>query len=90
MTQDLTQYLYTGPQSSASLRVGDGKLLDVQLLPGKPVELPADHEYTIVLLALKHLMLLPPKVASEAVPAPLPAPEPTATPTQAEKKGGKA
>lgn len=92
MTQALTQYLYTGPQSSASLRVGtDGKLLDVQLLPGKTVELPADHEYTIVLLALKHLVQLPPKVASEAVPAPLPAPqpEPAAAPAGTEKKGGK-
>lgn len=92
MTQTLTLYLYTGPQSSASLRVGtDGELLDVQLLPGKPVELPADHEYTIVLLALKHLELLPPKVASEAVPAPVPASElePAAMPTGTEKKGGK-
>ena len=93
MTQDLTQYLYTGPQSCASLRVGDGKLLDVQLLPGKPVDLPADHEYTIVLLALRHLELLPPKVVSEAVPAPVPAlepePEPAAMPAGTEKKGGK-
>lgn len=56
----LTRYRYTGPQSAASLRVGeDRKLLDVQLVPGKPVELPADHEYTLVLLELKHLVLLP-------------------------------
>lgn len=57
---NLTRYTYTGPQSAASLRVGDTReLLEVQLLPGKPVELPADHEYTLVLLELKHLVLLP-------------------------------
>lgn len=56
----LTQYRYTGPQGSASLRVGEsGELIDVQLLPGKPVALPADHEYTLVLLELKHLVPLP-------------------------------
>ncbi|NNA49756.1 MULTISPECIES: hypothetical protein [Pseudomonas] len=56
----LTQYRYTGPQSCASLRVGDSReLLDVQLIPDKPVELPADHEYTLVLLELKHLVPLP-------------------------------
>jgi hypothetical protein len=58
---NLTRYRYTGPQSAASLHVGDtAEPLDVQLLPGKPVELPADHEYTLVLLALKHLAPLPP------------------------------
>ncbi|WPN60419.1 hypothetical protein [Pseudomonas sp. P9_31] len=56
----LTGYTYTGPRSAASLRVGEPhELLEVQLLPGKPVELPADHEYTLVLLELKHLVLLP-------------------------------
>lgn len=62
----LTRYIYNGPQSAATLRVGDAReLLDVQLLPGKPVELPADHEYTLVLLELKHLALAP----TEAKPA---------------------
>lgn len=56
----LTRYRYTGPQSCASLRVGEAReLLDVQLIPGQPVELPSDHEYTLVLLELKHLVLLP-------------------------------
>lgn len=56
----LTRYRYTGPQSGASLRVGEAReLLDVQLIPGQPVELPSDHEYTLVLLELKHLVLLP-------------------------------
>ncbi|MGU3349962.1 hypothetical protein [Pseudomonas monsensis] len=58
----LTRYIYNGPQSAATLRVSDTReLLDVQLLPGKPVELPADHEYTLVLLELKHLVLAPPE-----------------------------
>lgn len=61
----LTRYTYTGPQSAASLRVGEARaLLEVQLLPGKPVELPADHEYTLVLLELKHLVLAPPDAKS--------------------------
>ena len=70
---NLTRYTYTGPQSAASLRVGDTReLLEVQLLPGKPVELPAEHEYTLVLLELKHLGLAPPdaKPASKIVVAP--------------------
>ncbi|WP_028684143.1 hypothetical protein [Pseudomonas chlororaphis] len=62
----LTRYIYNGPQSGATLRVGEAReLLDVQLQPGKPVDLPADHEYTLVLLELKHLVLAPP----EAKPA---------------------
>ena len=56
----LTRYRYTGPQSAASLRLGDTGELDVQLLPGKTVELPASHEYTVVLVALKHLTPLLP------------------------------
>lgn len=69
---NLTRYLYTGPQSAVSLRVGDtAEPLDVQLLPDKPVELPADHEYTVVLLALKHLAPLPPhtKLANKSAAA---------------------
>lgn len=56
----LTRYIYSGPQSATSLRVGEKReLLEAQLLPGKPVELPADHEYTQVLIALKHLVPAP-------------------------------
>ncbi|WP_248915861.1 hypothetical protein [Pseudomonas moorei] len=78
----LTRYCYTGPQSAASLRVGqDRELLDVQLMTGQPVELPADHEYTLVLLELKHLKVLPaePDTGSETTSAP-----------GADKKGAKA
>lgn len=57
---NLTRYIYTGPPSAASLRVGDDwGLLDVQLRTGESVELPAEHEYTLVLLELKHLVLAP-------------------------------
>ena len=57
---NLTRYIYLGPQSAACLRVDDSAdLLDVQLLHNKPVELPAKHEYTRVLLALKHLVEAP-------------------------------
>lgn len=52
----LTTYRYAGPPSCASLRVGKtGERLEVLLHPGQPVGMPADHEYTRVLLALKHL-----------------------------------
>lgn len=62
---NLTRYRYTGPLSAVSLRVG-GKLLDVQLLPGALVNLPDDHDYTKVLLELKHLHLEPAAVAPGA------------------------
>lgn len=68
---NLSRYLYDGPQSAAALRVGkDRTLLDVQLLPGQFVELPPDHEYTLVLLALKHLELMP--IPAAALPEPVP------------------
>ncbi|MDH0796241.1 MULTISPECIES: hypothetical protein [Pseudomonas] len=42
------------------MRIEDSAdLLDVQLLHNKHVELPAEHEYTRVLLALKHLVEAP-------------------------------
>ena len=64
----LTRYLYKGPQSGAQLRVGaKAELLEVQLHPGKPVDLPADHEYTQVLITLKHLE---PITEEAAAPAP--------------------
>jgi hypothetical protein len=69
----LTQYIYAGPQSAASLRVGESReLLEVQLFSGKPADLPADHEYTLVLLELKHLVPAPPnaKPASKTAVAP--------------------
>lgn len=55
---NLTRYIYTGPPSAASLRVGD-ELLEVQLHTNESVELPPSHEYTKVLLELKHLRAMP-------------------------------
>ena len=76
----LTRYRYNGPQSAASLRVGpDCKLLDVQLVPNQVVDLPAEHEYTQVLLELRHLTLEP-DTATTA---------PAAAAPVAEKKGAK-
>ncbi|TBN35515.1 hypothetical protein [Pseudomonas sp. BGI-2] len=70
---ELTRYLYNGPPSAATLRVGESReLLDVQLSPGMPAELPPEHEYTLVLLELQHLELLPAetKRAAKTTPAP--------------------
>lgn len=84
---NLTRYLYQGPQSAACLRVGE-KLLDVQLLTGQPVELPADHEYTRVLVALKHLTLAP--AEEQAKPAPKSKPAgPVDAPLATEHPGAK-
>ncbi|MEZ1436973.1 hypothetical protein ACTORR_24150 [Pseudomonas sp. SAR267] len=78
----LTRYRYNGPQSAASLRVGpDRQLLDVQLLPGKSVDLPADHEYTQVLLELRHLTPMSTDTSAAKTDAVAPG---------AEKKGAKA
>ncbi|MFB6404502.1 hypothetical protein [Pseudomonas putida] len=59
----LTTYIYKGPRSSSTLRV-DNEVLEVHLNPGKPVNLPAEHEYTRVLLELKHLEPAPAEQAS--------------------------
>lgn len=81
----LTRYLYKGPQSAATLRLAEtNKLLEVQLMPGAPVNLPADHEYVQVLLALKHLELLPDAEGAQEVPPSIDAVVTTA------KKGAKA
>lgn len=73
----LTRYIYQGPRSATTLRVGDkAELLEVALIPGKPCQLPAEHEYTRVLLARKHLVPLPEEVSAAVAPT--------------DKKGGKA
>lgn len=57
---NLTPYRYDGPLSAVTLYVGaDRQSLGVLLHPGATVRLPADHEYTLVLLALKHLHPVP-------------------------------
>lgn len=59
----LTTYIYKGPHSASTLRVGK-EVLEVRLIPGKPVELPAEHDYTKVLLELQHLEPAPAEKAS--------------------------
>ncbi|WP_460418875.1 hypothetical protein [Pseudomonas sp. microsymbiont 2] len=54
-----TRYCYKGPPSGIELRLADGSTLAVQLHPGNAVELPADHEYTRTLIALRQLEPLP-------------------------------
>lgn len=55
------RYVYTGPNSAVTLKVGDGagglKEQDVVLWHGKEVELPGDHEFT---KTLEHQGLLRP------------------------------
>jgi len=53
----LQTYRYTGPVSGAALN-WNGELLDVRLHPGKPVQLPAEHEYTQTLLGLGYVQPL--------------------------------
>ncbi|NYT80880.1 hypothetical protein H0A70_05150 [Alcaligenaceae bacterium] len=58
----LTSYLYRGPRSAASVR-HEGGVLDVALVPGAVVELPAGHGYTESLQALGYLSPVPAKPA---------------------------
>jgi hypothetical protein len=75
-------YLYKGPKGGVTLRLKDattGELTDheVSLNTGALVDLPADHEYTKLLLAMGHLD------EQDDLPAKRPAlaAVPTATPT---------
>ncbi|TBV10257.1 hypothetical protein [Stutzerimonas kirkiae] len=54
----MKRYIYSGPRSAVSLRHGGG-IIERDLIPGQPVELPPEHEYTQVLLHLKQLVLEP-------------------------------
>jgi len=58
-------YTYTGPLSSASLRV-DGQEMDILLNPRIPVELPPEHPFTQTLLAQKRLMPVSAKPKAKA------------------------
>lgn len=54
-------YLYNpdSPPSGVSLNI-NGTVREVLLFPGTVVDLPADNEYTRVLLAEGHLLAIPP------------------------------
>lgn len=74
---NIQHYLYTGPRSGASLRIGPkNELLDVQLVPDQSVELPAEHDFTRVLLALQHLSLKPAAKPTEPLTPPVDKKEP--------------
>lgn len=57
----LTSYIYYGPQSSVTLRV-ENEEIEVSFFPNNLVNLPADHDYTRMLLAKKRLTLSSPGV----------------------------
>ena len=60
MKMSLTKYQYVGPvNSSCTLRLGETEELDVLLLRGSIVEMPATHEYTQVLVAQGYLEAIP-------------------------------
>jgi len=67
----MTQYVYNGPIASVSLRIAS-RIVDVQLHPGKPVQLPAEHPYTQALVAQKRLVAVAPIESIEPQPAPDP------------------
>jgi len=61
----MKEYRYSGPASGVTLSDGT----EILLWPGKNVTLPEEHDYVKVLVALKHLTLVP----EEAKPASTPA-----------------
>lgn len=54
----MKKFLYRGPiDSSVTLRLEDGKELDVMFYRGKEtVPLPEEHDYVKTMVALKHLV----------------------------------
>jgi len=67
MKMSLTKYQYVGPvNSSCTLRLGETEELDVLLLRGSIVEMPATHEYTQVLVAQGYLEAIPAAAPSMA------------------------
>lgn len=80
-------FLYQGPiDSSVTLRLDDGKELDVMFYRGqKTVPLPADHEYIKTLVALEHLVPPPEEQAAPAEPIVVAVPAKT---SKTSKEGG--
>ena len=68
----MAQYRYDGPVTGVTLRDREaGTETEVMLLPGRTVELPADHPHTKTLVGLRHLRPVP-----AATPTPKPVPKP--------------
>lgn len=62
----MKEYRYSGPASGVTLSDG----IEILLWPGKNVSLPENHEYVTVLVALKHLTLVPEETKPASTPAP--------------------
>ena len=72
----MKKYLYNGPLSGNSLNIGSSdkpEVMEIMLHPGKPVDLPEEHDYTKTLLALGLVTLL------DEEPTVAPASEPVTT-----------
>lgn len=55
----MTRYRYSGPASAVTLNTADGPL-DVVLFDGTDTpDLPADNEWVVTMVALKHFTELP-------------------------------
>ncbi|MBK0416183.1 hypothetical protein JD974_17370 [Chromobacterium haemolyticum] len=59
------KYLYSGPISGVTL--ADGQ--EIMLFPGAEVDMPEQHDYTRMLLALQHLSPLPAEAAEPISPS---------------------
>ncbi|WP_374424503.1 hypothetical protein [Chromobacterium sp.] len=59
------KYLYSGPISGVTL--ADGQ--EIMLFPGAEVDMPEQHDYTRMLLALRHLSPLPAVAAEPTSPS---------------------
>ncbi|HII4062782.1 hypothetical protein [Hafnia paralvei] len=61
----MKEYRYSGPASGVTLSDGT----EILLWPGKNVTLPEEHDYVKVLVALKHLTLVPEETKPASTPA---------------------
>lgn len=59
-------FVYTGPNTSATLKLEGGKELDAILVKNRKIELPEDHPYIKALLAQKLLKLADDPPAADA------------------------
>jgi hypothetical protein len=61
--KEMSRYRYSGPNSAVTLKVSDGKGglkdQDALLWHGQEIDLPAEHEWVIVLLAKGFLTPIP-------------------------------
>lgn len=75
------EYLYNGPRSGATLRLGPYKAIEVDLIDGRTVKLPEGHPQVAAMIANGRLTE-PPKEAAQDQAEETP-------PTDPKEKGGK-